>query len=66
MSNKEKQIQPLAVQVKNYQNEKVTDFLSQISTYGYRLEKMSNKERQLHTLALQVKNNQDEKIINLS
>ena len=56
----------MALQVKNEQDEKITDLSSKLSTYKDGLEKTSNKETQLHPLVLQVEQDQDEKITDLS
>ena len=55
MSNKETQLQPLPLLVKQEQDEKITETSSKLSTYEERIEKMINKETQLHPLSLQVK-----------
>ena len=56
MSTKGTHLQTLELQVKNEQNEKITEISSKPSTYEYRLDKISINETQLHPLALQVKN----------
>ena len=56
----------MAIQVKNEQDEKITEISSKLSTYEDRLYKMSKKERHIQPLVLQVKNELDEKITELS
>ena len=55
-STNETNLQPLTLQVKNEQDEKITDLIYKLPTYEDRLYKMIINETQLHPLALQVKN----------
>ena len=65
MSTNKTQLQPLAIQAKNEQDEKITELSSKISTFEDHLEKMSINKTQIQPLALQLKNEQDEKITDI-
>ena len=52
MSNKETQIQPLALQVKKEQYEKITELSSKLSTYEYSPEKLTINETYIQAMSL--------------